>query len=115
MKKKIIHINFSLVIAIIFSILFQSFDSYSHFKSEFSEPKCVHESTSKHEITHQHHSAEHCFICKFSFSAAVTYDFFVFKTHNKPVEIPNNFFCSEVYLSFLENSNPLRGPPFFNV
>jgi hypothetical protein len=115
MKKKIIHINFSLVIAIVFSILFQSFDSYSHFKSEFFEPKCVHESTSKHEITHQHHSAEHCFICKFSFSAAVTYDFFVFKTQNKPVEILNNFFRSEVYLSFSENSNPLRGPPIFNV
>jgi len=115
MKKKIIHINFSLVIAILFSILFQSFDSYSHYKNEVYEPKCVHESTSKHEITHQHHSAEHCYICKFSFSAAVTSDSFVFKTRNKPVEIPNNFFCSEVYLSFSENSNPLRGPPIFNV
>jgi hypothetical protein len=115
MKKKIIHINFSLVIAIIFSILFQSIDSYSHFKSEFSEPKCVHESTSKHEITHQHHSAEHCFICKFSFSAAVTYDFFVLKIQNQPIEIPNSFFYSEVYISFSENSNPLRGPPIFNI
>lgn len=115
MKKKIIHINFSLVIAILFSILFQSFDSYSHFKSEFSEPKCVHENTSKHEITHQHHSAEHCFICKFAFSAAVTYGFFVFKTQNQLIEISNSFFYSEVYLSFSENSNPLRGPPVFNV
>lgn len=113
MKKKIIHINFSLVIAILFSILFQSFDSYAHFKKEFSEPKCVHKSDSKHQITHQHHSTEHCFICKFSFSAAVASDIFVFTTRNQPVEIPNNFFGSEVYLSFKKNSNPLRGPPVF--
>jgi hypothetical protein len=115
MIKKIIYINFSLVIAILFSILFQSFDSYTHFKKEFSEPKCVHESTSKHEITHQHHSTEHCFICKFSFSAAVASDLFVFTTRNQPVAITNSFFFSEVYLSFTENSNPLRGPPVFNV
>ncbi len=115
MKKKIIHIHFSLVIAILFSIMFQSFDSYSHFKKELSEPKCVHESDSKQQITHQHHSTEHCFICKFSFSAAVTSDFFIFKTQSKLIAIPNSFFFSEVYLSFTENSNPLRGPPVFNV
>lgn len=115
MKKKTIHIHFSLVIAILFSIFFQSFDSYAHFRKEFSEPKCVHESTSKHQITHQHHSTEHCFICKFSFSNAVTSNFFVFKTQNQLVAIPNNFFYSETLRTYSENSNPLRGPPFFNV
>ena len=114
-KKKAILIHFSLVIAILFSILFQSFDSYAHFKKEFSISKCLHENISKHEITHQHHSLEHCFACKFAFSNAVTSDFFVFNTQNQPVKIPNSFFYSETLITFSENSNPLRGPPVFNV
>jgi hypothetical protein len=115
MKKKVLHIHFSLVIAILFSILFQSFDSYAHYKKEAAESKCVHESTSKHEITHQHHSAEHCFVCKFSFSVAVNSAFLVLKTQTKPVENPNRFNYYEVFKTFPKNSNLLRGPPFFSV
>ncbi len=115
MKKKKILIHFSLVIAILFSILFQSFDSYAHFKKEISESKCIHESTSKHEITHQHHSLEHCFVCKFTFSAAVTSAFLIFKTQNQTIENPKGFCYSEVFKTFSKNSNPLRGPPAFNV
>ena len=115
MKKKVLHIHFTLVIAILFSILFQSFDSYAHFKKEAVESKCVHESTSKHEITHQHHSAEHCFVCKFTFSAAVNSTFLVLKTQNQPVENPNRFHYYEVFKTFPKNSNLLRGPPFFSV
>ena len=115
MKKKVLLNHFTLVIAILFSILFQSFDSYGHFKKEAAESKCVHESTSKHEITHQHHSAEHCFVCKFSFNAAVNSVFLVLKTQNQPIENPNRFHYYEVFKTFLKNSNLLRGPPVFNV
>ena len=115
MKKKKIHIHFSLVIAILFSILFQSYDSYAHFKKETAESKCVHESSSKHEITHQHHSVEQCFVCKFSFSAAVNSAFLVLKTLSQPVKNPNGFCYKEVLRTFTENANLLRGPPVFNV
>ncbi len=115
MKKKVLHIHFSLVIAILFSILFQSFDSYAHFKKEAAESKCVHENTSKHEITHQHHPVEHCFVCKFSFSTAINSAFLVLLTQNQPVENQTKFCYSEVFKTFSENSNPLRGPPVFNV
>ena len=54
MKKKFLLLNFSLVIAVLFSMLFQSLDSYSHFEKQKTELKCHHKSTSKHEITHQH-------------------------------------------------------------
>jgi hypothetical protein len=114
-KNKVLHIHFSLMIAILFSILFQSFDSYAHFKKEAAESKCIHESTSKHEITHQHHSAEDCFVCKFSFSAAVNSAFTVLITLNEPVEHPNKFYYYEVFKTFPGNSNLLRGPPIFNV
>lgn len=115
MKKKKIHIHFSLVIAILFSVLFQSFDSYAHFEKEVSETKCVHKSTSKHEITHQHHSLEHCFVCKFAFSSAITSSVFGFKSQNLFFENSNNFFFSEIFKTFLKGSKLLRGPPFFNV
>ena len=115
MKKKVLYIHFTLVIAILFSILFQSFDSYAHFKKETAESKCVHESTSKHEITHQHHSAEHCFVCKFSFSAAVNSAFLVLITLNQPAENQPEFCYTEVFKTFPKNSNLLRGPPIFNV
>jgi hypothetical protein len=103
------------VIAILFSILFQSFDSYGHYKNETTESKCVHESASKQEITHQHHPAEHCFICKFSFSAAVTSIVFGCKSQNLFFENPKNFYFSAIFKPFPESSNLLRGPPFFNV
>jgi hypothetical protein len=115
MKKKVLLIHFTLVIAILFSILFQSFDSYAHFKKETAESKCVHESTSKHEITHQHHLVEHCFVCKFSFSAAVHSAFLVLKNQNQPAEHQNKFYYYEVFKTFPGNSNLLRGPPIFNV
>ena len=115
MKKKVVLIHFTLVIAILFSILFQSFDSCTHFKKEIAESKCVHESTSKHEITHQHHSAEQCFVCKFAFSAAVNSTFHVLKVQKQPAENQNKFYYYEAYKNFLKNSNLLRGPPLFNV
>jgi hypothetical protein len=86
-----------------------------HFKKEAAESKCVHESTSKHEITHQHHSVEHCFVCKFLFSAAVNSAFLVLKTQNQPVENLNGFCYKEVFKTFPKNGNLLRGPPNFNV
>ena len=115
MKKKVVLIHFTLVIAILFSILFQSFDSYTHFKKEAAESKCVHENTSKHEITHQHHSAEHCCVCKFTFSAAVNSALLVLKTQNQPAENQNKFYYYKVFKTFPENSNLLRGPPIFTV
>ena len=115
MKKNKIAIHFSIVIAILFSILFQSHDSYTHFKKEKTETECHHKSTSKHEITHQHHALEHCFVCEFAFSLAVTSSVFGFKTHKKVVKTPSSFYYSDIVKAHINNSNLLRGPPVFIV
>ena len=115
MKKNKILINFSLVIAILFSILFQSHDSYVHFEKEKTEKVCLHESLSKHQITHQHHSLEHCFVCEFAFSSAIQFTAFGFKPQKISFKTPNSFYYSDVVITFDKNSTLLRGPPVFNV
>jgi hypothetical protein len=115
LKKNKIAIHFSIVIAILFSILFQSHDSYEHFEKEKAEKVCRHENSSKHEITHQHHSLEHCFVCEFAFSSATPFSFFELNTPKRIVKTPRSFYYSDVVKTYTNNSNLLRGPPVFNV
>jgi hypothetical protein len=68
MKKKFLIVNLSLVVAVLFTMLFQSLDSFSHFEKQKTELKCHHKSSSKHEIIHHHHTFENCLVCKFAFS-----------------------------------------------
>ena len=115
MKKNKILIHFSIVIAILFSILFQSHDSYDHFIKEKAESECRHKSSSKHQITHQHHSLEHCFVCEFAFSSAVPFSAFYFKPRKISFKTQSSFYYSDVFKTFTKNSNLLRGPPVFTV
>jgi hypothetical protein len=115
LKKNKILINFSLVIAILFSILFQSHDSYTHFIKEKAEAECRHKSSSNHQITHQHHSLEHCFVCEFAFSSAVPFSTFEFKPQIISYKKQRSFYYSDVIITHNQNSNLLRGPPVFYV
>jgi len=115
LKKNKILIHFSIVIAILFSILFQSYDSYTHIKKEKAETACHHKGKSKHQITHQHHSLEHCFVCEFAFSSAAPFTVFDFKTTKIVFKTQHHFYYSDVVKSYTNNSNLLRGPPVFNV
>jgi len=115
LKKIKIHLHFSLVIAILFSIFFQSLDSYAHFEKEKTETICLHNSASKHEITHQHHSLEHCFVCEFVFSSGVSSNPFEFKSPKNVVKTTGSFYYSDFVNTHIPNSNLLRGPPVFNV
>jgi len=103
------------VIAILFSILFQSFDSYAHFEKEKAETVCHHKSSSKHQITHQHHSLEHCFVCEFAFSSAAPFSAFEFKIPKTVFKTLSRFYYSDVVKTHTNNSNLLRGPPVFIV
>lgn len=54
--------------AVLFSMLFQSFHSYAHLEEQIATHVCHHEhSHNKAEITHQHKTIEHCAICQFAF------------------------------------------------
>ena len=115
MKKNKIAIHFSIVIAILFSILFQSHDSYAHFEKEKAETVCRHKSSSKHQITHQHHSLEHCFVCEFALSSAASFSIFEFNTPKIAFKTQGSFYYSDVVKTHPNNSNLLRGPPVFNL
>lgn len=115
MKKKLILINLVLMIAVLFSILFQSIDSYGHLAKERFEKKCYHKHNSNSEITHQHHHFDHCFVCEFALSAFTSTDFFSFEFHFPSVETHYLFGSKKPIISFPGSLYALRGPPNFIV
>lgn len=82
MKRKQLLFSFTLITAVLFSILLQSFHSYAHLEKQFSHKFCHHEHTqNKAEITHQHKTFENCAICQFAFGSClypkfISYHFF---------------------------------------
>lgn len=67
MKKKFQLIKPLLSLLVLFSILLQYAHGFEHFTEEISTAVCHHKKTSKHEITHQHESIDHCAICELNF------------------------------------------------
>jgi len=114
MNKKLQHLSLSLLITILFAILFQSVHSYEHLAEQFTEAHCDHKyNTSKTEFSHSHHEFDDCFTCDFSFSNYIPVQFFSFgfiknaKTETLPFSI------TEKPLVFSGNFTSLRGPPCF--
>lgn len=114
MKRKQILYSLTLTVAVLFSILFQSFHSYEHLEKQLSHQFCQHDhSHNKQEITHQHKVFEQCAACHFAFSSFLqtklaTYHFF---TEYKEI----SFFgvAQPAILSFPGSLYALRGPPNF--
>ena len=72
MKRKQIIYSLTLMVAVLFSILFQSFHSYEHLEKQLSHKFCQHDhSHNKQELTHQHKVFENCAVCHFAFSSAL--------------------------------------------
>jgi len=115
MKKKIAILNFVLSAVVLFAMLFQSFHSYEHLAKQLSEKHCLHEHHSKAEITHQHHGAEHCFLCEFTFHSFIAPDVFSFEVYFSHTEIPYFIASVETPQSFSGSLYSLRGPPAFIV
>lgn len=116
-KKKLILINFNLMIVVLFSILFQSFHSYQHLEKELSQEICHHKyHLHKTELTHQHNSFEHCSLCEFTFSNYIPTGFstFEFKLAVFPTRISNYYF-KENTKYFKGSFFSLRAPPSFIV
>ena len=111
MKRKLLILNLSLVVAVLFSILFQSADSIGHIQEQFSQKECHHTYNSKAELTHQHHNFEHCYVCQFGFSSFITpikYSYAFFAGNYK---IPYLFSNTTAVYSFSGSLYSLRGPP----
>ena len=116
MKKKLILINISLMMVVLFSILFQSFHSYEHLVKQFAEKKCPqHYSSTKTEFTHHHPAFDNCFVCEFTFSGFISPEKFSYQLAVLPVTVPYFFTTSEESISSYEAYCALRGPPYFTI
>jgi hypothetical protein len=111
MKKNQLFLTLSLIVAVWFSILFQSFDSIAHLQEQFFQKKCHHTYNSTSEFTHQHHSFDHCFICNFGFSSCITPLHYSYSLSIENWKIPCFFSNSETVFSFTGSLYSYRGPP----
>lgn len=104
--------SLSLVVTVLFSILFQSVHTYEHLAQQLSEKHCDHKyNVSGTEITHQHHKAEHCDLCHFVFGNYISPKDFSYQLYSNIEEIPYFFTESEMFISFSGSLYYLRGPP----
>jgi hypothetical protein len=116
MKRKFVVVNLILIVSVLFAMLFQSVHSYEHLAKQLSEKKCSHKNNSSHEITHQHHNFDHCFVCDFTLSnfISATISHFEFKKTNLPSGY--SFFNSREITQFFKGSLfALRAPPEFKL
>jgi hypothetical protein len=116
MKKRVVIFNALLVVAILFSMLFQSLHSYNHFAKQLSEKKCEHKLISSQEITHQHQGFEHCFLCEFTFSNYTLSKNIFFEFKKSLSNLQSSFLYSNKIIQYFKGSLiSLRGPPLFIV
>lgn len=111
MKKKFAIINLSLMLTVLFSILFQSVHSYEHILHH--ETTFVHsdddKSTRVQALDHYH---EKCFVCEFTLSNFIPTEFTSFtalpasKTYSEV-----NFPASQTATTFSGSLLAYRGPP----
>jgi hypothetical protein len=116
MKKKFVIVNYFLMVAVLFSMLFQSLHSYEHLVKQLSQEICSHKYNSSKEITHQHHNFDRCFVCDFSLSSFVSVE--IYHLDFKQTNIPSGytFFKSRAIIQFFKGSLfGLRAPPIFIV
>lgn len=112
MKKKKILISLTFMIAVLFSMLFQSFHSYEHFEKELSQKQCHHKyNITNAEITHQHHNFDHCLVCEFTFLSFISPEKALFQLYTDHQEIPYFFTAKETVSPFSGSLYSHRGPP----
>jgi hypothetical protein len=112
MKKRIVIVNAGLMIAVLFSILIQSWHSYTHLAKQISEKECLHEYKSSKEITHQHEAFENCFVCAFALSSFIGSETISFEFKRTAIDLAIPFSTSRIFPSFFKGALfSLRGPP----
>ena len=115
MRKKIVILSAFLIASVLFSILFQSIHSFEHFVIERAEKHCHHDYKSDKEITHQHHSLDHCYVCDSSIGNYITPDFHSFQVNFEIAPLPYFLNVPEIITFFSGSNSSLRGPPQFIV
>lgn len=104
------------MVAVLFSMLFQSFHSYGHLVKQLSQEICSHKYNSSKEITHQHHNFDRCFVCDFTLSNFVSTEIYHFDFKQTNIPTGYTFLESRTIIQFFKGSLfALRAPPRFIV
>ena len=113
MKKKIIFINFSVSLMVLFAMLFQTVHSYEHIYRQITEKHCDHSnSLNKYQITHSHSVDANCSICHFTFSTFIPTDFYPYSFTKVIHATILEFIYSKINSTFFKGSLfALRAPP----
>jgi hypothetical protein len=111
MKKKSLLLSLFLAVALLFSIVFQSFHGYEHLEKRITEKICYHKHANKTELTHQHKNFDHCLLCTFAFSSYVSPQDFSCQLYAVFREVPYFGSDTEIILSFSGSLYSHRGPP----
>jgi hypothetical protein len=115
-KKKLALSNLLLVAAVLFSMLFQSMDSYRHMEEQRLERHCHHtHARGQEEFTHQHHGFDKCSVCEFTLHNFLSPEVTTFHPQQAFRAIPYFFTAVETPTSFSGSTYSLRGPPCFIV
>jgi len=113
MQNKKLIVSLSLVMTVLFSILFQSLHTYEHFSKQFAEKECHHKKNNygEPEITHQHHSVDDCKVCHFSFGSYLAPKVIAYKLLTNFNQAPYFYKTAKGILSFSGSLYAHRGPP----
>ena len=115
MKQKQFLIRYFFALALLTSIVVQSFHGLEHLEKQFSEKVCAHKQLNSTELTHQHKGFDHCLLCEFTAGVYVFPKDFSYQLYAAHQEIPYFFKATEAVLSFSGSLYSHRGPPVNSV
>jgi hypothetical protein len=110
-KKKLLHINIGLILAVLFAVCYQSVHALSH--EHQLKTECCDDThhlpfkSSEKTVT----ESEDCPVCDFKFAAFLSAEVFHFDFIPSFYEIPYQFNSNESCITYEGNSFYLRGPP----
>lgn len=110
-KKKTLHINIVLMLAVLFATCYQSIHSFSH--DHHTKSECCENS---HHLTFKSSEktftkSDECPVCDFKFAAFLSTEILHFDFIPSLYETPYQFNSKETCITFEGNSFHLRGPP----
>ena len=111
MKQKQIIIRFFFVIALLGSLVAQSFHGFEHLRRQFSEEKCLHKHLNSAELTHQHKGFEQCLVCSVVFQNGLAVENFDYDVAPVISIYSDYFFSLPTTIPFTGSLYSLRGPP----
>lgn len=113
MRKKRLLISVTLVITVLFSILFQSLHTYEHFVKQFADKECHHKKNNfgVAEIIHKHHAVDDCKVCHFTFGSYVFPKVIAYKLILNYKQLPYFHTDTEKNILYSGSMYSHRGPP----